>query len=382
MAVEPIAIFRPDRADVLTQLRKLWELASVWMQEHSGDIIVATIAGILFYLAIRSVRRVVRRAAANRTDSVGLTPIILRVLARTRNLFIIIAAARLVIGFSDPPQIVATPVIIAFIIACAVQIAIWTHEAVMATVYQRAAIAGHESLGSATTLINILVSTALILIAGIIILDNIGVNVTGLIAGLGIGGIAIGLAAKGVFEDLFAAIAIIFDSPFRVGDTVGFGQTTATVERIGLKSTRLRSLTGEEVIMSNTNLLGMELRNFVAMPKRRFRLDFSVTFETPRDRLSAIPEMVAGLVADAGHDLVRCGIAAFGTSGIDHELVFDIAAEDHATAFMARHDLALSIMIAFAEAGINFAYPTQVTYTADPDGTLISPWPPAGNASG
>ena len=110
-------------------------------------------------------------------------------------------------------------------------------------------------------LIRLSVSFALFAIAAIVILDNLGVNVTGLIAGLGVGGIAIGLAAQGIFSDLFAAISIIFDKPFRRGDTVTYDTTTARVEKIGMKSTRLRALTGEEKIIANSKLLEKEITN-------------------------------------------------------------------------------------------------------------------------
>jgi small-conductance mechanosensitive channel len=113
-------------------------------------------------------------------------------------------------------------------------------------------------------IIRVLVSVALFAIAGILILDNLGVNVTALVAGLGIGGIAIGLAAQGIFSDLFAALAILFDKPFKKGDTIRYDQSTGTVERIGLKTTRLRSLTGEQLIMANTKLLEREIHNLAA----------------------------------------------------------------------------------------------------------------------
>ena len=113
-------------------------------------------------------------------------------------------------------------------------------------------------------IIRVLVSVALFAIAGILILDNLGVNVTALVAGLGIGGIAIGLAAQGIFSDLFAALSILFDKPFKKGDTIRYDNSTGTVERIGLKTTRLRSLTGEQLIMANTKLLEREIHNLAA----------------------------------------------------------------------------------------------------------------------
>ena len=157
-------------------------------------------------------------------------------------------------------------------------------------------------------LIRVLVSVALFAIAIIVILDNLGVNVTALVAGLGIGGIAIGLAAQGIFSDLFAALAIMFDKPFRRGDTIRYGTTTGTVERIGLKTTRLRALTGEQVIMANTKLLEQEIHNLAEAKVRRITLPFGLTYQTPPETLERLPEIARARRSSAvkGCKLVRC----------------------------------------------------------------------------
>ncbi len=134
-----------------------------------------------------------------------------------------------------------------------------------------------------------LVSVALFALAIVVILDNLGVNVTALVAGLGIGGIAIGLAAQGIFSDLFAALAILFDKPFRRGDIVRYGTTTGTVEKIGLKTTRLRGVGGEQVIMANTKLLEQEVHNVTDARVRRTWLTFGLTYQNSigNDRATA-----------------------------------------------------------------------------------------------
>ena len=154
-------------------------------------------------------------------------------------------------------------------------------------------------------IIRLLVSVALFAIAIIVILDNLGVNVTALVAGLGIGGIAIGLAAQGIFSDLFAALSILFDKPFRRGDSIQFDETAGTVERIGLKTTRLRSLTGEQVVMANTKLLEREIHNFAGGAKPPF-----VAAVRPRlpDRAGRARE---GPVARQGRGRIRARAARF-----------------------------------------------------------------------
>jgi small-conductance mechanosensitive channel len=230
-------------------------------------------------------------------------------------------------------------------------------------------------------LIRVLVNVVVFAIALVVILGNLGVNVTGLIAGLGIGGIAIGLAAQGIFSDLFAALSIVFDKPFRRGDTIRYGSapdtTTGTVERIGLKTTRLRSQTGEQVIMANTKLLEQELHNLAEAKVRRVFVPFSLIYQTPPETIERLPELVEEAIKPIKNcKLVRCVALAFGPSSIDCELVYDNRTVDQDT--LARHKSAIitGVMRIFAREGITFAYPTQTTFTAAPDGEMIMPWAP------
>lgn len=368
--------------DAVTELRASYDYMLDWLQLHWLEIAIAVVAGAALYFALRFVRRLVRKSASKQADAGGVWATTLRVLARTKHFFLIMVAARLVVGFTNPPPAVDTAIRFLFVVAAAFQAAIWAREVVMSLVHRRAQRGSHELLTNALQLINVLITIAFFGIAAIVVLDNVGVNVTGLVAGLGIGGIAIGLAAKGVFEDLFAALAIIFDRPFKAGDTISIGQTTAKVERVGLKSTRLRALTGEEVVVSNTNLLNQEVKNFADVPRRRMTLDFGVAYETPREQLRAIPKMVQRIVEeDCGHTLIRCGLARFGASSLDFELQFDVFDHDYAAVFNARHDIAMRIMDRFAAEGIRHAYPAQVGYVANPDGTILPPYPPASGAA-
>ncbi len=356
------------------QMALLWADVQSWLVAHGAEVLIASVAGALIYLVLRVVRRWVRRRAVLQADADGFSAVALRTLARTRHFFLIMAALRLVVGYANAPPLIDQTIRFLFIVAAALQAAIWAKELIMALVRQRAAASHNETLSNALSLINVLVTIGVFLFAIIMVLDNVGVNVTGLIAGLGIGGIAIGLAAKGVFEDLFAALAIIFDRPFRKGDTVQFDTTTATVERVGLKSTRLRAVTGEEVIVSNTHLLSKQIANFARLSRRRMALPIGVTFETPAAKLRAIPVLVEEIVTAQGAEPVRCGIVRFGTSSIDFDIQFDVPNDDYAAVFAARHAIALALVERFAREGIAFAYPTQVSYSAAPDGTLVMPW--------
>ena len=240
----------------------------------------------------------------------------------------------------------------------------------------RRGVAESSSLGTAVGIIRLLVTIAIFIIATIVVLDNLGVNVTGLIAGLGIGGIAIGLAAKGIFDDLFSALSIIFDKPFRRGNSIRWDQTSGTVENIGLKSTRVRAVTGEEVVISNTNLLGKELHNMARLNRRRIQQQFGIVYQTPAEICARIPEIVKEVVDGCDKcSFLRCGLAAYGASSLDYAFEFDVKSEVWQKVFDARHQVLLALLERFNEEGIEFAYPTQTSFTAAPDGTLIMPYP-------
>jgi small-conductance mechanosensitive channel len=304
-----------------------------------------------------------------------------RVLEKTTVLFMIAAALDMVATYAAVPARIERLLDILFTIAFALQGAIWGRELILGAITRKSGEDPTETaVGNAIAVIRVLVSVTLFAIALIVILDNLGVNVTGLVAGLGIGGIAIGLAAQGIFSDLFAALSILFDKPFKRGDVIQFDQTTGTVERIGLKTTRLRSVNGEQVVMANTKLLEREIHNFAAGGSRRSSLPFGLVYQTSPDELEKVPSLAkAAVESRKGCSFVRCSLLGFGPSSLDFELIFDSRTTDANKAAADRTAVALAILRAFAEHDLQFAYPTQTTFTAAPDGTMIMPYAtPAG----
>jgi small-conductance mechanosensitive channel len=300
-----------------------------------------------------------------------------RVLARTSVAFMIVTAIDIVINYAAPPARLERIADIAFIIVSAFQAAIWGRELVLGVISHRVGESTETTLGNASGIIRVLVSIAFFALAIVVILDNLGVNVTALVAGLGIGGIAIGLAAQGIFSDLFAALAILFDRPFRRGDTVRYGTTTGTVEKIGLKTTRLRALTGEQVIMANTKLLENEIHNLAEGTMRRQTITFSLLYRSPTDALESLGELARPAIeTQRGCKLVRCIPVNLAASGIDCECVYDDKSKDQDTLVRHKAAIIVALLDALAERGLTLAYPTQTTYTAAPDGTLVMPWAP------
>ena len=299
-----------------------------------------------------------------------------RVLHRTTIFFMVAAALDMVANYAAVPMKVERLLDILFTIGFAFQGAIWARELILGVVSRKAGEDPSETaIGNALAVIRVLVSITLFALAIIVILDNLGVNVTALVAGLGIGGIAIGLAAQGIFSDLFAALSILFDKPFRRGDIIQFDQTTGTIERIGLKTTRLRSVSGEQVVMANTKLLEREIRNFAGGRSRRSSLPFGLVYQTPPEQLEKVMSLAkAAVESRKGCTFVRCAILGFGPSSIDFELLFDSRTTDVNKLAADRTAVALAVMRSFAEHGIQFAYPTQTTFTAAPDGTYVMPY--------
>lgn len=194
----------------------------------------------------------------------------------------------------------------------------------------------------------------------LLILENFGVDVTALMAGLGIGGVAVALAAQNILGDLFASLSIAVDRPFVVGDFLALGEYMGTVEYIGMKSTRLRSLSGEQIVMSNSNLLGSRIRNYGRMYERRIAASISVTYQTTRGQLEAIPELLRSIIeAQALARFDRAHLKSFGDSGIEVEYVYYVQSAEYNVYMDINQCIVLAMLEAFEARGINFSYPTR-----------------------
>ncbi|MES2753578.1 MAG: mechanosensitive ion channel domain-containing protein [Pseudomonadota bacterium] len=363
-------------ADVRQQFSDLTAASVVWLQANWLQILVAATAGTIIFLALHSLRRLGKKLCDRDPGVRGWGTVIGRAVVRTNNFFIVMAAAKLVAGYAAPPAEIATTINFLWTFAAVFQAAIWAREIILGAVEHRTAGEGHsgDGLNSALGLIRLMVTFVVFAIALVVVLDNLGVNITGLVAGLGVGGIAIGLAAKGIFDDLFAALAILFDRPFRRGDSIGYDQTSGTVEEIGLKSTRVRSTSGEERIIANKNLLDKEITNNTRRDRRRVKFALGLVYQTAPAVAKALPATLKAIVEENGMEFVRCGFVGFGDSSLDFELEFDSPHTDFQSMYDARHLIGLAILTRFNEQGIEFAYPTQTSFTAAPDGTLVLPY--------
>jgi small-conductance mechanosensitive channel len=295
-----------------------------WLSDNRQGLVLGLAVGVALVAVMLLLRAVGRSLVARDPHGLGWRTVIGRVLAKTSVIFMVLAAADTVASYADLPHRAAHLIDIGFIIAFALQGAIWGRELILGLIGRRVAEDGASTLGNAMAIIRVLVSVALFAIAGILILDNLGVNVTALVAGLGIGGIAIGLAAQGIFSDLFAALSILFDKPFKKGDTIRYDASTGTVERIGLKTTRLRSISGEQLIMANTKLLEREIHNLAEAKARRITIYLAVGGKSSAQSVDAVTDAAAQSIAShKGCKLIRCALSGAGSGALAYDLVYD-----------------------------------------------------------
>lgn len=211
--------------------------------------------------------------------------------------------------------------------------------------------------------VNFLVRLLVWIIAVVLVLDNFGVNITTLLAGLGIGGIAIALAAQTLLGDLFSGLVIFFDRPFELGDFISVGDLSGSVEHIGVKTTRIRSIGGEQLVLPNTDLTSSRIRNFKRLQRRRVSFRIGVAYETPTKALREIPGWIAQIVCDEKNATFdRAHFTSYSDSSLQYEVVFFIESSDYLVYMDTLQAVNLAIKECFEAEGIQFAYPTRTVY--------------------
>jgi small-conductance mechanosensitive channel len=302
---------------------------------------------------------------AGRTNT-RLDDAIAAVLGHTRVLLLIIIAAFFASIWLTLEPHVALVLRRAAAIAIVIQCGIWAGAAISHWVDEFVARSADDDPGAVTTVsaLSFVGRLAVWVIVLLVILDNLGVEVTALLTGLGIGGIAVALAVKDVLGDLLASLSIVLDRPFLIGDLLVVGDFTGTVEHVGLKTTRLRSATGEQVVFGNSDLLASRIRNLGRMADRRGDLKIGVTYGTSRHTLERIPAWIEEIVEgqeDTRHD--RSHLAGFGASSVDFETVYYVTVPEYRRFMDIKQAIHLAIFEKFEREGVEFAYPTHVVYT-------------------
>lgn len=318
---------------------------------------------LLFWYARRwIVGRLRRRAArsATRFDAA-----LADIMAKTHLLFLLIAALYLGLQYVDLPARYGRLADRIVVVALLVQIALWGNRAIKR--WLAAPLPGRreaEAAGATTvSVLGVIAQIVLWSLVLLLVLDNIGVNITALVAGFGIGGIAVALAMQNILGDVFASLSIALDKPFEIGDFIITGAELGTVEYIGIKTTRLRSLSGEQIVLSNADLLKSRIRNYKRMAERRVVLGFGVVYETPAEVLERIPAMVRSIVErQANTRFDRAHFMRYGESSLDFEVVYYFGTPDYNAYMDVQQAINLDLLRSFQKERITFAYPTRTLY--------------------
>jgi small-conductance mechanosensitive channel len=329
-------------------------------------IAVAVAAGALAGLRVLQVYLVGRLSGATRAPSEidGLAADLVR---RTRPLFLLVLALSAGGYALDLPPKADRLFAVAVLLAVLLQAGAWGNALIGFFLARHVRRKLEQDAAAATMMaaFGFLGRLALWALLGFFALSNLGINITALVAGLGVGGIAVALAAQNILGDLFASFSIVLDKPFVIGDFIVVGDHLGTVEHIGLKTTRVRSLSGEQIIFANNDLLSSRVRNFKRMSERRVVFTIGATYQTPIEKVEAIPMMLREIVEAQGPTRFdRAHFKAYGDFALIFEVVYFVRDPAFNVYMDTQQAINLEIGRRFAAEGIEFAYPTQTIYLA------------------
>ena len=329
---------------------------------------VAAAIAVAVFVALLLLRRLIRRIpAAEATPQAELMEVPLKIASSTTIGFLFIAAVFAGLQNAElPPKRAAALTV--FTIAAFWQIGLWATTAVLASLERkrRRTLATDRAAASSLGIISFLARATIWSFVLLLTLDNLGIEIKPLLAGLGIGGIAVALAAQNVLGDLFASLSITLDRPFVVGDALAVDDFNGTVEYIGVKSTRLRSVSGEQIIMPNANLLSSRVRNYARMSERRVVLNISVDHETPRAQLEKIPaDSRADRIASRRSRFDRSHFAGSAPTSFDFEAVYFVLKPDYGLHMDILQDINLRLVECFEHGGYRISRsPSQRWYSS------------------
>ena len=327
-----------------------------WLVAGIVFVVIGTTLLIVRTLLTRRLAKVAARTSTTADDAV------VDLLRRTRYFFILAAAVAGATFFLDLPKRALAVGHVLGTIALILQFAIWGNGLITFWFRNYAERKADTDVASRTTIaafsfVARAILWSMLLLVG---LNRLGVDITALITGLGVGGIAIALAVQNVLGDLFAALAIVLDKPFVVGDAISVDTMTGTVENVGLKTTRIRSVNGEQLIFSNTDLLKSRIRNFKRMQERRVVLTIGVSYDTPPDTVARIPDMLREAVESQEQvRFDRSHFMSYGESALNFETAYFVLTSDYLTYANKNQAVNLAVLRRFATEKIDFAFPTR-----------------------
>ncbi|MEE9167149.1 MAG: mechanosensitive ion channel family protein [Candidatus Neomarinimicrobiota bacterium] len=331
-----------------------------WLIALVMAFLVVVVLSFLKGLISRRLRKPAERADTFMVD------LVVEITKRIKFMFLFVVAIYVGSLLLSLPGGLSSVISKVVILALLGQSAIWGAGAISLWVrrYQEKSIEKEDSAGSAALnalgfILRLILWTFIFLLA----LDNLGINITALIAGLGVGGVAVALALQNILGDLFASLSIIIDKPFVLGDSIVVDDFRGTVEHIGLKSTRIRSLSGEQLIFSNNDLLRSRIRNYKRMKERRVGFSLGVVYQTPPEKLAAIPGIIREIVeSQKPVRFDRSHFKEYKDFALSFETVYWMEVPDYNVYMDIQQAINLEIFRRFKKEGIEFAYPTQTLY--------------------
>jgi small-conductance mechanosensitive channel len=326
-------------------------------------IAVAVTIGALIALRVVEQVLIVRIEQLTRRTNTNIDDAVIGALRKTKLLYLVIVSIFVGSVWLSLPEDLRSVFWRVTIVATIIQAGIWLSTALQIWLenYRKDETDGANRMTmNALSLLGRIGLWATVLL---LILDNLGIDVTALVAGLGIGGIAIALAVQNVLSDLFASLSIVLDKPFIPGDFIVVGDMAGSVEHIGVKTTRIRSISGEQLVFSNTDLLSSRIRNFGRMSERRVVFSIGVTYQTAADTLERVPGLIrAAIESQDRARFDRSHFASYGDSALNFETVYYVESPDYATHMDILQAVNLELYRCFEAEKIEFAYPTQTLF--------------------
>lgn len=334
-----------------------------WLHALLATVLSYLVMDLLTRFVVRLVKR--RMSVLHRITKHRIDEVIVHTLGGTKRFLLLLLAILIGLNTLTLPAALELRLSQAGIVIIGLQIAIWLNRGINMWMEKVVDPEVDPELrnGATTTTMVFLLRIAVMLTVLLAVLANLGVNITAFVASLGIGGIAIAFALQAILSDLFASLSIGLDKPFEVGDFIVVDDLLGTVEYVGIRTTRLRSLSGEQLVRSNTELLKSPIRNYKRMSERRVLFNFGITHDTPVDKIAELSATVRQIIEDASPTRFdRAHFVRIGPSSLEFEVVYYLLSREYSVYMDVQQHINLELMRACADRGIVFAHPTTTLH--------------------
>lgn len=343
-----------------------YEFLGISLANWAFAVVLATISFVFARTLIGVFLRKLRKISASPNAPISRIAVV--VLSGTSNTLLLLASILIGVGVLDLPERWLVRVSSLWFVVAALQVGLWANRAsalALAQYFKRHS-ASETFQGSALATLSLWGAKVFLWVVVVLaMLSNVGVNITAFVASLGVGGIAIALAMQNILGDVFASLSIAVDKPFEVGDFIVVGSLSGTVEHVGLKITRIRSLGGEQIVMANADMIGSTIQNYKRLLERRIVFEIALNYGCSAQQVREVPQRIEHIIRQqkkARFD--RCHFRSFGESALEFEVVYIVLDPSYNVYMDIQQDINLEIMDAFNEIGVSFALPSRTVYVA------------------